>query len=95
MPTGPGTKGPFLVGDLGSRSSLNAFRGESFGQAGCRRFLAELAMMAGSLGVYIMAYDWTGTRTRRIRRIKVLVSAIVSLAALAVPVFAVSMPYAG
>jgi hypothetical protein len=42
-----------------------------------------------------MAYDWTGTRTRRIRRIKLALSAIASIAILAVPVFAVSMPYAG
>ncbi len=49
-------------------------------------------MMVGQLGVSVMAYDWTGTRTRRIRRIKLAVSAIVSLAALAVPVFAISMP---
>lgn len=42
-----------------------------------------------------MAYDWTGTRTRRIRRIKLALSAIASIAVLAVPVFAVSMPYAG
>jgi hypothetical protein len=42
-----------------------------------------------------MAYDWTGTRTLRIRRIKLALSAIASIAVLAVPVFAVSMPYAG
>lgn len=38
-----------------------------------------------------MGYDWTGTRTRRIRRIKLAVSAIVSIAALAIPVFAATM----
>jgi hypothetical protein len=42
-----------------------------------------------------MAYDWTGTRTRRIRRIKMAVSAIASIAALSVPLIALSMPYAG
>lgn len=42
-----------------------------------------------------MAYDWTGIRTRRIRRIKLALSAIASIAALLVPVFSVSMPFAG
>ncbi len=42
-----------------------------------------------------MGYDWTGTRTRRIRRFKLVVSAIVSIVALAIPVFAARMPYAG
>lgn len=39
-----------------------------------------------------MAYDWSGTRTRRIRRVKLAVSAIISIAALAIPVFAATMP---
>lgn len=39
-----------------------------------------------------MGYDWTGKRTRRIRQIKLAVSAIISIAALAIPVFAATMP---
>jgi hypothetical protein len=48
-------------------------------------------MMAGQLKVSFMAYDWTGTRTRRIRRIKMVVSAIISIAALAIPAFAATL----
>jgi hypothetical protein len=43
----------------------------------------------------MMAYDWTGIRTRRLRRIKLAISLLASVIALAVPVFAVTMPFAG
>jgi hypothetical protein len=35
-----------------------------------------------------MVYDWTGVRTRRIRRIKIALASIITLAVVTVPVFA-------
>lgn len=40
--------------------------------------------------IFDMVYDWTGARTRRIRRIKLAAASIVALIVVAVPVLAIS-----
>lgn len=80
-----------LKPSLRCRVLLDLRRREIFTQANCLTLPIAPGMMPGER-VSIMGYDWTGTRTRRIRHIKLAVSAIISIAALAIPVFAAKLP---